>query len=318
MLCDMRAILSALSAGACACLLALSPAAADPHPMTSGASPAPTTDTQVAMTEETLTIALDLRSAAVQAAVTLENRGPATKLLVGFPCATGDEAGAVDVPCKVPLTITARGKKVSAKKQKDSKTLQHWIWPMQLAAGEKVELVVRYRAPLINDRYGVPGQGMGSFSYRLTTGARWAGPIGKLTITLEPLHDALLFISPPGYRREPGRITWDLTDHEPTQEVFILPHPTAGGRLASTLFAPGKRKPASGATPRERLAAGDYARADVDAALAQLRAPGDWADGWLDTISRVAKLPAPSKDQAAACIAESIKLLEELAARAAR
>ena len=300
----------------CACLLRAALASADPHPMTSGATPAPTTDTQVAMTEETLTIAMDLRSAAVHAAVTLENRGAATRLQVGFPCATGEDAGSIDVPCKVPLTVTINGKKVAARKQKTGKAQQHWVWPLALDAGEKAALSVRYRAPLINDRYSVPASGMGSFTYRLTTGARWAGPIGKLQITVDHLHEPLLFVSPPGYQREPGRLTWTLADHEPGVEVILIPHPIAGGRLAQSLVGKGRGKGAD--TVRARLAAGDYAKADVDAALAHLRDAGDWGDGWLGTISRVGGFPTPSKEQAAVVIAESIKVLEGLAARAKR
>ena len=52
---------------------------ADPHPMSSGANPAPTVDAQVAMTAETLTIDIDPKSAAVKAAVTLSRgRSPTT------------------------------------------------------------------------------------------------------------------------------------------------------------------------------------------------------------------------------------------------
>src|SRR5262245_55895966 len=87
-------------------------AAADHHPMSSGANTAPTTDAQVAMIADKLDIAIDASTASVSAAVTLENKGAATKLLVGFPCATGDAAGRIDVPCKTKLVVTVDGKKV--------------------------------------------------------------------------------------------------------------------------------------------------------------------------------------------------------------
>jgi hypothetical protein len=286
------------------------PAAADPHPMASGATPAPTTDSQVAMTEETLHIAMDLRTASVTAAVTLENRGPATRLVVGFPCAVGEDAGAIDVPCKLPLAVTIDGKRQRASKKKTSRTTHHWTWPMKLAAGQKVALVVTYRAPLINDRYKVPAMGMGLFTYRLTTGARWAGPIGSLRITVDLLHDALLYVAPAGYTRAPGRITWTLTDHEPTEEVIIIPHPMAGGRLVGGA--------GGAARARERLAAGDYPKADVEAAIAALRDDERRTRDWLPLISRVAGLAAPPPERADAVVRESIALLEQLAARAKR
>ena len=289
-----------------------SSALADPHPMSSGATPAPTVDTQVAMAEETLTIALDERTAAVEARVTLRNDGPATRLVVGFPCAVGDDAGAIDVPCKVPLTVTVGGKRVRAARPRGGTPVRHWTWPMKLAASQQVELVVRYRAPLVNERYGVPAYGMGLFTYRLTTGARWAGPIGRLHITVDHGHDALLFVSPAGGTRTPGRITWELTDVEPTEEVVLIPAPMEGNRLAAQLGA------RTVAARQARLAAGDYARADVEAAIAGLRAADGDLDRWLPLISRVAELPTPPADRARATIAASIALLEQLAAAAKR
>ncbi|MBK7076907.1 MAG: hypothetical protein IPH44_31910 [Myxococcales bacterium] len=294
--------------------LALAPSltAADPHPMSSGATPAPTTDAQVAMSAETLAIAIDQRAATVKAAVTLANPGPATKLVVGFPCAVGGDAGAIDVPCKIPLTVTVGGKRVKATKRKTSKTVQHWTWPVKLAAGASVELVVSYRAPLVNERYEVPAYGMGLFTYRLTTGARWAGPIGTLRITVDHMHDALLFVAPAGGVRTPGRITWQLDGAEPTEEVILIPAPMAGNRLAQQI---GGRTAAEAAA---RVAAGDYRRADVEAAIAALRAGDAELDQWLPTISRVAGLATPATDRARATIAESIAVLERMAANAQR
>jgi hypothetical protein len=181
---------------------------------------------------------------------------------------------------------------------------------MKLAAAEKVELSVSYRAPLLNDRYSVPAYGMGLFTYRLTTGARWAGPIGDLRITVDHLHDALLYVAPAGYQREPGRLTWTLADHEPTEEVIIIPHPFAGSNLASDLAGKGA------ALARTRLAAGDYRKADVERALEVLRRDEDMVDEWLPTISRVAGTATPPRDQALAIIAESVRVLEGMATRA--
>jgi len=287
-------------------------AVADPHPMSSGAAPEPTTDAQVAMTAETLAIALELRAATVNAAVTLVNQGPSTTLVVGFPCATGDDAGQIDVPCKVPLAVTVDGKPVRLTRDKAGKQQSHWVWKMKLADAETVELVVKYRAPLINDRYSVPAYGMGLFTYRLTTGARWAGPIGKLRITLDHMQDALLFVSPAGYRREAGRITWSFDDYEPTEEVIILPHPGAAGRLAQAIG--GK----TAAELRRRLDAGDYKKADVVQAIELMKDPRPWGEEWPKTISPLGGVPVPPKDAIAAVTAESIKLLEEVAARAKR
>ena len=274
-----------------AALLLPAVALADPHPMSSGANPAPTVDAQVAMTAETLTIDMDPKAAAVRAVITLANQGPATKLVVGFPCAQGEAGGQIDVPCKVRLEIKARGKAVAAKLVK-AKAGAHWEWPMQFAAAEQVELVVAYKAPLVNERYDPPAQGMGIFTYRLTTGARWANKIGKLDITVNHMHEALWFVSPAGYKREPGRLTWTLTDYEPTEEVIVMPEPELGDFLAEKTGAK------TSAEARAKLLAGDFAKADVDRMLVQLHRHDAYLPEWLKTITRLGGVPAPSRDDA--------------------
>jgi hypothetical protein len=299
----MKAALAALGI-----LAAVGTAAADPHPMATGANPAPTTDAQVAMKSETLTIDMAVASANVKAVITLENQGEATKLVVGFPCAYGDTAGQIDVPCKVPLKVTLRGKKIKATKKKASKTDGFWQWPMKLAAGEKVELVVSYKTPLYNDRYGVPAAGMGVFTYRLTTGARWAGPIGKLDITVNTLHDALIYISPAGYKREPTTITWSFTDYEPTEEIAIMPVPQVGLMLTEGKTA---------AESRERVKAGNYKKATVEKVIAMLSEKDSSIRGeWPALIAKFGGIPTPEPDRIDAVIAESTKLLQDMAAAA--
>lgn len=293
------------------CGVVLSPAAhADPHPMSSGSTPAPATDANIAMVAETLTIDIGLRAATVRAAVTLENRGEATALVVGFPCAVGEDAGAIDPPCKLPLAVTANGKKVRVATKK-TKIQSHWTWPMKLAAAEKVELVVSYRAPLVNERYTVPASGMGLFAYRLTTGARWAGPIGTLNITVDHMHDALLYVSPAGGKREPGRITWQLEDHEPTEEVLLIPYPRIGMDVATRAGAK------TSAELRTKIAAGDVEKAKLDELVKEMTEDGPkMAKDWLPTISRVSKVPLPAADRVEATIKESIELVKAMAAKA--
>ena len=277
--------------------------------MSSGANPAPTVDAQVAMTAETLTIDMDPKAAAVRAVITLDNQGPATKLVVGFPCAPGAEGGQIDVPCKVPLKITARGKAVAAKLVK-AKAGAHWEWPMQFAAAEQVELVVAYKAPLVNDRYDPPAQGMGIFTYRLTTGARWANKIGKLDITVNHMHEALLFVSPAGYTRTPGRLTWSFTDYEPDEEVIVMPHPIVGFAVAGMMGAK------TAADMQKKIEAGDFKKADVERVLESFQRDTDSLDRWLPMISQLGGVAAPAKARVTAVIAETVKALEALAQRA--
>ena len=285
------------------CLLVPAIAAADPHPMASGASPAPAGKTDVALTEETLTIAIGLRDASVTAAITLVNQGAATAFDVGFPCATGEDAGRIDVPCKVPLTVTVNGKAVRTTKAKS-----HRVWRMKFAANETVALVVTYKAPLINPRYTIPAAGMGLFTYRLTTGADWAGPIGKLAIEVDHLNDALMFISPAGYQRAPGKITWSLTNVEPMEEVVIMPAPgvdTLGAFSGKTLAA-----------KRKQLEDGDYKKTAIESSIQRLTDEQSSADRWRTLITKLGSVPAPSLEQVNAATAESLELLHTIAAHA--
>jgi len=277
--------------------------------MSSGANPAPTVDAQVAMTAETLTIDMDPKSADVRAAVTLVNQGAATKLVVGFPCAPGENAGQIDVSCKVPLKVMARGKAVAAKLVK-AKAGAHWEWPMQFAAAEQVELVVAYKAPLVNGRYDPPAQGMGIFTYRLTTGARWANKIGKLDITVNHMHEELLFVSPAGYTRTPGRLTWSFTDYEPDEEVIVMPHPIVGFALAEVMGAK------TAAEMQKKIEAGDFKKADVERVLESFQRESESLDRWLPMISRLGGVTAPEMARVTAVSAETVKALQALARRA--
>ena len=119
-------------------------------------------------------------------------------------------------------------KKLRPKKLTPGKVAEsYWAWPMSMAAGEVVELVVSYSLPLVNDNYGTPAHGMAALAYKLVTGATWAGPIRELEIVLRLPHAAVAWIAPAGYRREPGVIRWTLRDVEPDEDlvVFVAPGP---------------------------------------------------------------------------------------------
>ena len=94
--------------------------------------------------------------------------------------------------------------------------------------------------------------------------------------------------------------------------MILIPHPYAGNRLAQQI---GGRTAVEAAA---RIAAGDYRRADVEAAIAALRDSDAELAQWLPTITRVAGLAAPPEAQARASIAASIAVLERLATSATR
>ncbi|HEV8321617.1 MAG TPA: hypothetical protein VG389_08395 [Myxococcota bacterium] len=309
----------AASFPAIAALLAAWPTLADPHPMAGGAHPAPSTDVAVGIAREVLSVTVGPKTAAVDALLVLENHGAPTKLMVGFPCDAGPEPGAAGVPCKTKITVTADGKPIAAKVRKTSAKEWHWVWPMAFGAAARVALAVRYDAPLINPRYEVPVEGMGLFHYRLTTGARWAGPIGELEITVNTPFDALIWISPGGYVREPGRLTWRLKDVEPAEDLVFAPAvPVAAWEYAALGGG-------SIAEVRARRDAGDFEKKAMLALVERLKEDfGEHAEaerivvGYLGVIARMSGLPLPAPERLRATALESARVLESLALRAAR
>jgi hypothetical protein len=260
------------------------PAAGDPRPMSAGATPAPLGSTRIRIAREDLAIELDRQAAAVRALLLLENLGPATRLVVGFPCDRSLDPGIAGLECKTRLAV-----KVDGQKQAISRKRSHWVWPMSFTAGQRREVEVTYRAPLRNDRYERPYNGMAALHYRLVTGAEWAGPIGELRMRVTMPTDAIIHITPAGYTRERGRISWDLRDHEPATDVAIFFHPRFLNR--------------KDATPEERRALAQDLRAEL----------GEMRD-WMKILHRVTReaivAPAPTDEELAAVVEASARLYE--------
>jgi hypothetical protein len=137
---------------------------------------------------------------------------------------------------------------------------------------------------------------MGLFYYVLRTGARWAGPIGELEMTVTLPFDALAWISPAGYTRAPGRITWRLKDHEPVDDLVLIGHlPTmheqvqAGGDKEKMLALAARLKKEGGAAVFHDIS------------------------GYLGIISDMANQPPPDVREVSKTALESAAILEGLA-----
>jgi hypothetical protein len=299
-----------------ATLLFAAGARADPQPMSAGALPVPAASTTVALAREELTIDVATTAATVKAVLTLENRGPATRLDVGFPCEGGLDPGVAGLECKTRIAVQVDGQRVPVKLRKTGGG-RHWMWPMRLAADSRVSLVVSYRSRLQNDRYQTPFFGMGTLHYRLATGASWAGPIGELEMRVDMPTDALVHIAPPGYTREHGRVSWKLSGVEPDQDLAITVHPMYLGRAAAGVRAADRAAFAAaideGAVDREVLAG---VAAEMRKELDDLVAYAGWFHG---VAGRKLGLPAPVAADVRACVEASIALMERAAggARAA-
>jgi hypothetical protein len=227
---------------------------------------------------------------------------------VGFPCDASEEAGAYGLPCATRPVVLAGGKKLAVRQERGPRETRewvfgkratkgrHWVWSMPFRAGERVELRVEYAAPLVNPNYDVPVMGMGLFYYVLRTGARWAGPIGELEMTVTLPFDNLVWISPPGYTREPGRITWKLKDHEPVDDLVVIGHlPT----LYEQLHAGGDAKKLAAVAAALKKDGGAAAFHDIS--------------GYLGIISDMANQPPPDVREVSKTALESAALIERMA-----
>lgn len=270
-----------------AALLALSLSTgvrADPRPMSAGAVPWPGERTEVRIAREVLTIELDRKAAAVKALLTLENKGEATRLQVGFPCDGSPEPGVTGLECRTRIAVLVDGKKQAVKRKG-----AHFVWPMRFAPGQKVELEVSYRSPLRNERYQEPFRGMMALHYRLVTGAEWAGPIGELSVEVRLPTDALLHVTPAGYTRERGRLRWRLEEYEPKGDLALLFHSRLLGR--------------PDATPEERQA---IAR-ELREAKGEVRS---WVELFQRLLGEAVVIPPPSDEEVLATLEASAKLYE--------
>jgi hypothetical protein len=271
---------------ALAALLVPALAAADPAPMAVGALPGPTETTNVTLVREELTIVVQKKDALVTAVLWLENDATPRTLPVGFPCEAGLDPGVVGLDCKAKITVKVDGKKVFVKQQKTSPEMKFWIWPMRFAAGQKVKVEVTYKAPLHNDRYETPVNGMGALHYRLRTGATWAGTIKELEMRVEMPSDAIVSIQPAGYTRQKNVVSWSLKDVEPTTDVALTTHPMYLGRA------------------RDKVAA-DWKIAETADELVRFA-------GWFhDVALKKLELPAPNEADVRKTIAESAALLAQ-------
>jgi hypothetical protein len=252
--------------------------------MSAGLVPGPEGKTEIRLAREDLDIEVTRVASIVKAAITLENTGAATKLQVGFPCEKGLDPGIASLDCKTPIKVLVDGKKVKAKRKGKA-----WVWPMKLAAGQTVALEVSYTAPLRNDRYEDPFNGMGAVHYRLVTGAAWAGPIGELVMRVKLPTESVVFITPAGYTRSRNHVEWTLKDFEPTGDLVIVFHPRFVGRKQGTP---------------------DEARALAKDLRARTGESQEWVKTFRGVFSDELALPAMSDKEVAETVEASARLLE--------
>ncbi|MEW5934627.1 MAG: hypothetical protein AB1816_13715, partial [Bacillota bacterium] len=128
---------------------------------------------------------------------------------VGFP---------VDPAWASELEVRVDGRKQEWTWSGDGK----WaVWRMEFRPGTAVDLSVRYQELFGLESPGSPLR----FSYVLSTGAAWQGPIGRVRLEVATsgsvTKDDVLYALPEGYRLVDGKLVWDMRHVEPSEDVHI-------------------------------------------------------------------------------------------------
>jgi len=160
----------------------------------------------------------------VKATFHFRNEGPALNVLMGFPAQSSGDAG--DMRGKLndfhswidgsPITVTNR----KAPDGDEGGPYEDWlIKTVPFGENQTRTVVDTYRGG-----GGEVSDGERWFTYVLTTGSNWKGPIGRARVTcnLGSLSGfSPIEISPAGYHRSGNIITWDMRDIEPTKNIEI-------------------------------------------------------------------------------------------------
>jgi len=208
--------------------LALLPLAAPPTPARADGEPAtwygptlvPVTSESIRMVRERVVVELSPLRAKVDATFVFENEGAATEQVVAFP-----DIGWVGASLHAFRTWVD-GTEVDVGFQKGGADAGLHYWTVDFPAGS--QRVVRVRYETVRDPVQVGNYMLvDDFTYVLTTGARWKGPIGRAEIVLDLVdltHDQIIGAHPKTSERTEAGYRWVLHDIEPTGNVVVRFH----------------------------------------------------------------------------------------------
>jgi hypothetical protein len=171
-------------------------------------------------------VKIRLPEAEVEAQFVLRNEGPATWVTIGFP----ETGGGADFPGTDQSSFTGFRSTVDGKPVRVSRVIESrgggmsdyhfwWVKRVHFARGQTRVVVNRYTGEL-----GFDSGGHRSFTYVLKTGASWKGSIGRARITCDVTGlkgAAPLTFRPEGGIRTGDRITWDLRDLNPNEDIDL-------------------------------------------------------------------------------------------------
>ncbi len=170
--------------------------------------------TTVRMAEEDVTLLLGVDRVTVRVDFRMVNDGEEARLEVGFP-----EGEGVLQDVKVGVD----GKESPTQVKRVPGDYRGWIlFPVTFPAQGTTAVSVSYWVPgtsaggLLGDQW---------VEYILRTGAAWAGPIGRATVTLRlgpgVSRDHLRGISPSGALEKDGAFVWEWREFEPAADIRV-------------------------------------------------------------------------------------------------
>lgn len=212
-----RRILVCLALLSC---LALSPIAlADGEPAAwVGRTLRPVDSDSIRMVRERVVIDLSPNRARVTATFIFRNEGPECEQIIAFP------AGERGLVTTRDFRAWVDGAQVEVGTQ--SPSFEHlYYWTASFPANGEREVRVAYQTRRDTSIGGSLADT--HFTYILTTGRRWKGPIGSAEIVLnlrDIQHHQILDLQPAGHTRTPSGYRWLRRDVEPEQDVRVRFH----------------------------------------------------------------------------------------------
>ena len=220
-------------------LSAAGPAMADVAPEPEyGQSLAPRKPCKVELVEEHVRVTMKKDSADVSAVFLLQNTGPSTEFEVGFPDTAmpkvwggANKAPTMGSPKLRNLRVWVSGSKCSttyvpAKDEKGKWKFLGWtVWKMSFGENWSRKVRVEYSVDYVPP-YGGTLMRTETFTYILTTGTGWKGPIGKAVIDIELAQELprsrIKEMKPEGAEETLRGWRWTMHNFEPKEDIEIV------------------------------------------------------------------------------------------------
>ncbi|MHB9029712.1 MAG: tetratricopeptide repeat protein [Candidatus Latescibacterota bacterium] len=186
----------------------------------------PLKDVPVRMVAEEVRIYLSAASAYVSCLFTLRNEGTPGTIEVGFPRGwEGDLINFTAKNARIPGTYPVKTlAEMPEWGEFNNAKLPWWkVFEVSFDASAPTVVVENAYTSHLRSRDNLLMADL-HFTYIMTTGAPWKGPIGDAAITVYLRNipfEQITHISPQGYTRAGNQIRWHFTNFEPSQNIEI-------------------------------------------------------------------------------------------------